>query len=112
MMADDRHNAAIYAIVRRHRDELALTLMRIFCFDCGWISTPYVDTGFPRDKDPDSAWSRLLGDIAQGKYYAVVMAWQAQGMAEYCQCYNTHLAEIDPFAMSGNFSMGRSVRLC
>lgn len=110
-MADKRHSVAVYAIVRTQRDALALTLMHIFCFDCGWVATDYVDKGFPRVNDAGSAWNRMIDDISRGGYYAVVMAGQAEGMAEYCEYYGTHLAEIDPFAIAGSSPLGKSVRV-
>jgi len=111
MMADDRHEAAIYAIVRTERDQLGLSLMHYFCLQSGWHSTAYVDRSFPRG-DKVSAWDKLLDAISHGQYYAVVMAWEATGMAEYCDRYNAHLVQLDPFAMAGSSSWGRSTRLC
>lgn len=75
------------------------------------MATEYVDRRFPKDDD-NSAWARLLSDISQHKYYAVVMAWHSDGLLEYCEQYGTHLAEINPFAMVGNVPMGKKVRLC
>jgi mRNA-degrading endonuclease HigB of HigAB toxin-antitoxin module len=110
MMADNRPLVAIYAIVRRPRDEVALTLMYNFCVESHWHAIAYIDKSFPKD-NAESAWSRLMVDISHGKYYAVVMAWQTPGMAEYCEQYDTHLAVIDPFAMVSSVSWGRKTRV-
>lgn len=111
MMADNRRKVAIYAIVRTERDELALSLMHYFCLQSGWAATAYIDKSFPRDSG-SYAWATLLEDMRLGKYYAVVMAWEAKGMFEYCQECNTNLVVINPFALIGSTSWGKKTRVC
>jgi len=110
-MTDDRRVVAIYAIVRTERDGLALSLMHYFCVQSGWRAIAYIDKTFPKGNGGD-AWDRLLDDIGQSKYYAVVMAWNTKGMADYCQQYGTNLVEINPFAMVGTTSWGKKTRVC
>lgn len=110
MTADNRPLVAVYLIVRRERDELALSLMHSFCLEQGWHAIAYIDKSFPKD-GKDSAWDQLMEDISQRKYYAVVLAGQSPGMAEYCEQYHTHLAEINPFALVSSISWGRKTSL-
>jgi len=94
-LKEDRPKVALYGLVRTKRERLLFVLSRSFCVECGWERTEYVDNAKTTAR-PDSAWERLLADIAERKYYAVVMFQDASNMDEYCQHYDTHFALIHP----------------
>ena len=103
---------ALYCVVRSKREHKAYGLMRIFCAQSGWTAIDYIDTKFPGDSQ-DSAWSRLLADVAAGQYYAVVM-WveqEAKGFDKFCEQYDTHLAVINPFVLAASTGSWRKVRI-
>jgi len=90
-----RISVALYAVVQSQRDRLQLVLTRAFCVQCGWDRTEYVDGKVPARGDA-SAWWRLLQDIEQRKYHAVVVFQVFGGLEAYCKSYDTHVAVISP----------------
>lgn len=108
---DTRPRVGVYGIVRGDKDTLAHGLAVGFCLESGWRPVEYVDESFPCDGQP-SEWARLMGDIAKGQLYGVVVRWEVKGLLNYCEQHNTKLCVLDKvFELMPALSKGRRVSL-
>jgi len=88
------------------RDRVELFLLRDFARSAGWEFHTYGDLSIPKHGNPPS-WARLLEDIAKGQFDVVAMAYEAQGMREYCERFNTIYEVIDVRATLPAINMKR-----
>lgn len=111
MDAQDRRAVAMYGLVRSERDHLCQALTRVFCAGCGWECVEYHDDSDTRWLK-DSAWGRMLADVAAGKYRAVVVWVEVEGLVAYCERYGTGVLVVDPLATASSSLGGyRKVRI-
>jgi len=104
-------NVAVYSIVRSKGDKVAHTLLVRFCLDSGYKPIQYIDKAIPV-RGKASAWDRLMGDIAKGLFYGVMLGCGVEGLLDYCEYYNTRLAVVDnPSALMAPVSSGKKVKL-
>lgn len=93
---DKRPKVAVYSTISNQRSRRAVELLHLFCAFNGLHGMFYLDKKAPKEGQP-SAWQRLLNDINEGKFDAVITWLEAPGMQEYCESNNTKFVEVDPF---------------
>ena len=99
-MMDKRTPAACYSWYMTKREKRACELVYCWCAISGLNPTFYLDKRRPKEGQQPPVWQRLMADLDAGKWPVLVLWFDVQGMAAWCEERGVKLLQVDPFEFS------------